>query len=61
MYSATLKRLWLDDKIDPLKIRLDWSNDRHHDVLIEPPFTKNEVIKALDDLCYLILRDSHLK
>lgn len=57
-----LERIWQGE--GPLKmksIRLDWSNDRHHEVVIQGNGTVDDVRDALLSLAQLIGKDPHLK
>lgn len=60
--SPTLHKLWLKDgrPENPVELRLDWENDRHHAVHIKPPYTRSQVIAALDHMARLINLDEHL-
>lgn len=50
---AHIEKIWLEDRrdisdeVDDIAIRFDWSNDRHHRVVIAPPAGRKEVATAL--------------
>ena len=57
----TLKNLYLYESMSgDVLIRLDWSNDRHHAVVIQPPFDREKVIEALLNTITLIKDDPNL-
>ncbi len=62
--KPSLKRIWFIDERpvhSNVEIRIDWDNDRHHAVFVEPPFDNIEVISALIQAKYLISTDPHLE
>lgn len=46
---------------DIMELRIDWSNDRHHSVKIEPPFGPDEVKYALMSAFQTVNNDPTLK
>jgi hypothetical protein len=53
-----LNKIWVNES-DPAKkeLRLDWSNDRHHAVMIQPPHAPADIAQALLSMAYLIAKD----
>lgn len=45
---------------DRLELRVDFSNDRHHAVSVEPPHGPMDLVRALDMLARQIATDPHL-
>ena len=57
-----LEKIWQGE--GPLKmksIRLDWSNDRHHEVVIQGKGTVDDVRNALLSLAHLVGNDPNLR
>ena len=52
--------IWMNELSSWIEIRVDWSNDRHHAVVLPSPYDKQRVCQALKDLSTLILHDSNL-
>jgi hypothetical protein len=59
--SPKLEKLWMS-KFDGKKtLRLDWDNDRHHEVVIEAHASADEVRSALLQMAVMIDNDIHLR
>lgn len=56
----TLEKVWVNEFDGRKELRFDWSNYRHHSVLIEPPWGAYQIAKALSDASWLIGGDPHL-
>ncbi len=60
--ATKLERVWLGDGPGGTKsIRLDWDNDRHHEVVIGPVCDADAVREALLQMAHLVGRDPHLR
>lgn len=60
--NITLEKIWQAQSFDgDIAIRLDWSNDRHHQVIIRHNRNVECVADALIQLARLIRGDIHLK
>jgi len=63
--AAQLTKVWLH-KFDygtfdsGMELRVDFSNDRHHAVMVNPPFSAKELNDALLLLARNIINDPHL-
>lgn len=55
-----LTKLWINEFEDRKEIRADFSNDRHHAVLISQPHRIDQVADALMTLARNIALDPHL-
>lgn len=58
-----VSRIWFNRSVRkdiPHEFRLDWDNDRHHGVKINPPYDRDEVVKALRTMAVLIDNDHNL-
>lgn len=57
-----LEKIWQGEGLHEMKsIRLDWSNDRHHEVVIRGRGNVDEVVDALLSLARMIGEDPKLK
>jgi hypothetical protein len=63
--TPKLTKLWHNEMAlpsgDRIELRADFSNDRHHAVLVEPPHGPMELAQALDWLARQIATDPHLQ
>lgn len=63
--TTKLTKLWHNEMPLPsgdiIELRADFSNDRHHAVLVEPPHGPIELARALDRLARQIATDPHLQ
>lgn len=58
--KPTLDKIWLDEFQGEKALRADFSNDRHHLVVIQRPHGSEQLAQALIDLAMNIRRDPHL-
>lgn len=58
--NIKLEKIWINEFEGRQELRFDWSNDRHHAVLIQPPHGADQVARALSDASWLIGGDQHL-
>lgn len=57
-----LEKIWQGEGFNKMKsIRLDWSNDRHHEIVIQGRGNVADVVDALLSLVRLIDNDPNLK
>lgn len=56
-----LTKLWVNEFEDRKEIRADFTNDRHHAVMIEQPHSIDQVANALMAIARNILLDPHLR
>ena len=57
-----LERMWINESINRgNELRVDWSNDRHHAVVIKHPGGSYEVAEAFRDMAMLIFQDPYLR
>ena len=57
-----LDLVWIGERTDNEKeLRLDWSNARHHAVVIQHPGGAQEVAEAFQLMAELVLQDKHLR
>jgi hypothetical protein len=61
-----MTRLWHNEIGGPpsfrrLELRIDFDNDRHHAVQVEPPYSVSEVAMALHTLARNIANDPKLR
>lgn len=57
-----LEKVWIGNGFDDQpELRLDWSNDRHHAVVIHHPGGPDEVADAFRSLAMLVYKDQHLR
>lgn len=63
--NPKLRKIWLDDwavnGTPRLQLRADFSNDRHHAVLVAEPHGPRELALALHALAAQIVDDPHLR
>lgn len=60
MSEPKINNTWMSVTSMEKQIRLDWSNDRHHAVVIDPPYGKHEMVAALRRMAELIEADEYL-
>jgi len=59
---ARLEKLWQGEGFNKMpSIRLDWSNDRHHEIVIQGRGNVDDVVDALLSLARLIGNDPNLR
>lgn len=58
--TIKLEKIWVSEFEGRKELRFDWSNDRHHAVVIEYPHGADQIAKALSDASWLIGGDMHL-
>lgn len=58
--TATLAKIWINEFEGRKELRTDFTNDRHHAVLIEAPHGAEQIANALSTLAYLIATDATL-
>jgi hypothetical protein len=56
-----LEKIWLGEVKGQKTIRLDWDNDRHHEVMISGQADVGRTVEALLSLARLIGKDPHLR
>ena len=56
-----LDNIWLDESQGEKAIRAEFSNDRHHLVVVQRPHGSEQLAQALIDLALNIKSDSNLK
>lgn len=59
--APKLERLWMGEVKGQKTIRLDWDNDRHHEVMISGRADVDRTVEALLQLARLIGNDKHLR
>lgn len=63
--TPKLTKLWHSELAllsgDRIVLRADFTNDRHHAVLVDPPHGPRELARALDLLARQIATDPHLQ
>ena len=60
--EAKLEKIWMGETADGRKtIRIDWSNDRHHEVVIRGFANVDNAKEALLSMASLIGRDRNLR
>lgn len=63
MSKPEIERIWINvisARQGLSELRLDWDNDRHHAIRIEPPFGREEVARAFESATHLIMTDDNL-
>lgn len=58
--KPTLDKIWLENFQGEKALRADFTNDRHHRVVIQQPHGSEQLAQALIDLALNIRRDQHL-
>lgn len=58
--EPTLNNIWLEEFQGEKALRADFSNDRHHRVVIQRPHGNEQLAQALNDLAMNIRRDPNL-
>ena len=58
--QPTLSKIWLEEFQEEKALRADFSNDRHHRVVIQKPHGKEQLASALAELAMNIKYDPHL-
>lgn len=57
---AKLENVWFEKSREQRSLTLDWSNERHHRVVIQQPGTPQQVADALREMAALVLSDQRL-
>lgn len=55
--APAVTEIWLNNLDDRKEIRVDFSNDRHHAMVIEAPYDKEAVARAFEKIAANIRRD----
>lgn len=55
--TPAVTEIWLNDVDGHKEIRVDFSNDRHHAMMIESPYDKEAVARAFEQIAVNIRRD----
>lgn len=57
MEAPKLTEIWLNNVQGYRELRVDFDNDRHHAMMIEPPYDKEAVARAFEQIAANIRRD----
>lgn len=58
--QTTLDKIWLEEFQGEKALRADFSNDRHHRVVIQRPHGNEQLAQALIELALNVRQDPHL-
>jgi len=59
--KTRIEKIWMGVALKGYEIRIDFDNDRHHAITINPPAQVEQVAEALKKLANQILNDKNLK
>lgn len=52
--DTRLTGIWVQDRYEPRRLRLDWSNDFHMSEIIDDPGGPREIVRALRNLADMV-------